>query len=187
MEVKKFVILGSGTAGLISAAMIKRFFGPKVDVSVYYDASKKSIGVGESTTPLIHNFIYLIGETNRSLIKKLNTTIKLGINFKNWIPDTEYFHGFSDVQFSGLNEWSSATYSILNDCYNGGTLFNAATTTVPNSEFQYGYAYHIDTKDFCKFLEEKIQDEVKFVDDIAQQVNSDGKNIQSVVFKKVEK
>lgn len=181
---KKIVILGSGTAGLISAAMVKNFWGPKVDVTVYYDASKKSIGVGESTTPLIQHFINLLGETPQSIIKNINATIKLGVNFKDWIPGTEFFHGFNDVQYSGLNEWSSATYSLINDCYNGGILFNEATNTLPNRNFQYGYAYHLDTKDFCSFLEEKLKDSVKFVDDVAVQVNSDGKNIQSVVFEK---
>ena len=184
MEVKKIVILGSGTAGLISAAMVKNFWGPKVDVTVYYDASKKSIGVGESTTPLIHQFINLIGETPQSIIKNINATIKLGVNFKNWIPGTEFFHGFNDVQHSGLNEWSSATYSLLNDCYNGGILFNEATTTLPNKDLHYGFAYHLDTKDFCAFLEEKLKDSVKFVDDVAVQVHSDGKNIESIVFEK---
>lgn len=181
---KKIVILGSGTAGLISAAMVKNFWGQKVDVTVYYDASKKSIGVGESTTPLIHQFINLIGETPQSIIKKIKATIKLGINFKNWVPGTEFFHGFNDVHHTGLNEWSSATYSILNDCYNGGILFNEATTTLPNKDLQYGFAYHLDTKDFCDFLEEKLKDSVKFVDDVAVQVHSDGKNIQSIEFQK---
>ena len=182
MEVKKIAILGSGTAGLIAAAMMKSFWGPKVDISVYYDGSKKSIGVGESTTPLIRNFLYLLGEDDYSVIKGVNATIKLGINFKDWIPGTEYFHGFNDVEYSGLNEWSSATYSLLNDCYNGGILFEKATNTLPNEHFLYGHAFHLDTNDFCKYLEEKIRDKVNFIDDVAIEVNSDGKNIQSIKF-----
>ena len=183
MEVKKFVVLGSGTAGLISAAMIKKFFGPKVDVTVYYDGSRKTIGVGESTTPLIQHFINLLGEDPYSLIKELNVTLKLGIDFKDWIIGKSFFHGFNDVQHSGLNEWSSATYSLLNDCYNGGILFNEPSSTLPNEHFQFGYAYHIDTKDFCRFLEDRMKDEIAFIDDVAEEVKSDGKNIQSITFR----
>lgn len=163
--------------------MIKKFFGPKVDVIVYYDKSRKTIGVGESTTPIIRNFINLIGENPHSLIKNLNVTLKLGINFKDWIIGKDYFHGFGEVDYSGLNEWSSATYSLPNDCYNGGILFNQPTTTLPNKNLNYGYAYHIDTKDFCNFLEECMKDEITFIDDVAKEVKSDGKNIQSITFR----
>ena len=55
---KKFIVLGSGTAGLIAATMIKRRWGNKVQVSLYYDSKKKNIGVGESTTPTITHFLY---------------------------------------------------------------------------------------------------------------------------------
>ena len=48
---KKFVIVGAGTAGAISAAIIKKYWGGEVDISVYYDKSKKIMGVGESTAP----------------------------------------------------------------------------------------------------------------------------------------
>ena len=56
------------------------------------------------------------------------------------------------------------------------------TTTLPSNNLNYEYAYHIDTKEFCDYLESKLQGQVKFVDDTVEQVNSDGKNIQSVVF-----
>ena len=92
---KKFVIVGSGSAGAISAAIIKKYWGSEVDISVYYDKSKKIIGVGEYTTPYIHAFLRSLWNIRRKrLIRDLDVTIKLGINFKNWIPDTEYFHGF---------------------------------------------------------------------------------------------
>ena len=50
---KKIVIIGSGTAGLIAAAMMNSYWGDKVDITIIYDASRKNIAVGESTTPII--------------------------------------------------------------------------------------------------------------------------------------
>ena len=54
---KKFVIVGSGTAGLIAAAMIKTYWKDEVDISLYYDRNNKGVSVGESTTPFIHAFL----------------------------------------------------------------------------------------------------------------------------------
>ena len=99
---KKFVVIGSGTSGLIAAGMIKRYWGDKVQVSLYYDASRKNIAVGESTTPMIHLFLNAMGISTHDLIRDLSTTVKLGINFKNWIPDTEYFHGFQESKFKHI-------------------------------------------------------------------------------------
>ena len=112
---KKFVIIGSGSAGLIAAGMIKKYWEEKVDITVIHDKSQGSIAVGESTTPFIHAFLTFFGISERDLIRDLDVTLKLGINFKNWIPDTEYFHGFGQVNNLGKQEDSSATYSMLND------------------------------------------------------------------------
>ena len=122
---KKVVIVGSGTAGLISAAMIKTYWGDRVDVSLYHDASKGTISVGESTTPYIHAFLSFFGIPENEIIRELDVTVKLGIDFKNWIPDTEYFHGFGENnQFLSdlMTDETSAVYSILNDLFNSRGL-----------------------------------------------------------------
>ena len=127
---KKFVIVGSGTAGLIAAAMIKTYWEDRADISLYYDKSKGNISVGESTTPYIHAFLSFFGISEKDIIRDLDVTIKLGINFKNWIPNTEYFHGFGQVSYNGKRDDSSATYSILNDVYDGALLYNSPTKTL---------------------------------------------------------
>jgi tryptophan halogenase len=180
---KKFVILGSGTAGLIAAGMIKSYWGDKVQVSLYYDATKKNIAVGESTTPIIHQFLNTIGLTTADLIRDLNVTVKLGINFKNWIPNTEYFHGFQEVSFWGECDDSSAIYSIPNDCYDGGLLYNEATTTLPQENFDYDHALHIDTQDFSNYMFERLSNEVQFINDVAEKINIKDNQIESIDFK----
>ena len=181
---KKFIVLGSGTAGLIAAGMIKSYWGDKVQVTLYYDATRKNIAVGESTTPIIHEFLNAVGLTTEDLIRDLNVTIKLGINFKDWIPNTEYFHGFQEVDFWGECDHSSAVYSIPNDCYDGGLLYNEATTTLPQEHFQYAHALHIDTQDFSNYMFEKLSNEIQFVDDVAEKINIKDNKIESIDFKK---
>ena len=49
---KKIVIVGAGTAGLATAAMMKSYWKDKVDITLIYDKSRGNISVGESTTPI---------------------------------------------------------------------------------------------------------------------------------------
>tara|TARA_B100001996_G_scaffold300178_1_gene240639 strand:- start:7 stop:1494 length:1488 start_codon:yes stop_codon:yes gene_type:complete len=168
---KKVVIVGSGTAGLIAAAMIKTYWRDEVDVSLYYDKSKGNISVGESTTPYIHAFLSFFGISEKDIIRDLDVTIKLGINFKNWIPNTEYFHGFGRVSNPGKQDDSSATYSILNDLYDGGFLYNEATNKVPTHIFDnFSHALHLDTKQFTNYIYEKLKGRINLVDDVVERV-----------------
>ena len=168
---KKFVIVGSGSAGLIAAGMIKKYWEEKIDITVIHDKSQGSIAVGESTTPFIHAFLTFFGISERDLIRDLDVTLKLGINFKNWIPNTEYFHGFGQVNNLGKQEDSSATYSILNDVYNGGSLHNEPRNKVPSNIFDnFSHALHIDTRQFTDYIYKKLNGSVKFIDDVVTRV-----------------
>ena len=185
---KKFVIVGSGSAGLIAAGMIKKYWKDGVDITVIHDKSQGSIAVGESTTPYIHAFLTFCGISEKDLIRDLDVTIKLGINFKDWIPDTEYFHGFG--QITGNNGWNqmrssdpSATYSMLNDVYSGGSLYNEPMTKVPTTIFDnFSHALHIDTRQFTDYLYEKLNGDIKFVDDVVTRVrvNTECTKIESI-------
>ena len=183
---KKIIIVGSGTAGLSAAAMMKNYWGDKVQISLYYDSNKKNIAVGESTTPLFMLLLSHLGVNTEDLIRELNqhVTIKLGINYKNWIPNTEYFHGFTEIGFRTKTNPESI-YSMPRGIYNGGPLYSKATTTIPDKPFDdYGYAMHIDTQAFSDYMFKKLKDKVEFIDDIVEKVNTDGENITSIECKK---
>ena len=181
---KKFVIVGSGTAGLIAAAMIKTYWEDRADISLYYDKSKGNISVGESTTPYIHAFLSFFGISEKDIIRDLDVTIKLGINFKNWIPNTEYFHGFGRVPIKDRIENSCASYSILNDVYDGALLYNSPTNTVPTTIFDnFSYALHIDTKQFTDYIYEKLKGRINLVDDLVEDVVVEDGNISRIVCK----
>jgi len=182
---KKFVVVGAGTAGAISAAIIKKHWGNEVDVSVYYDKSKKIIGVGESTAPGILFFLKSLGLTTKEIIQELPmVTLKMGINFKNWIPDTSFFHGFAEVP-KYLN--CSSLYAILNDSYNGGVNSCNATNTVQDKPFDEWeeLGLHIDTQEFSDYVFKKMEGEITLVDDIVTEVNVDDKSntIKNIICK----
>ena len=186
---KKIVIVGTGSAGLISAAFIHKFWDDEVDITVIYDGKNKNIAVGESTTPLILSTLDILGIEKEELIKEIGTTLKLGINFKNWIPDTEYFHGFGEGADNSNDKFlsdirtdeTSAVHAILNDVFDGGANYNVATTELPSNNLDaFSYALHIDTQAFLELLFDRFKDDIKFVDDIVEEVNVDGKNITSI-------
>jgi tryptophan 7-halogenase len=181
---KKFLVLGSGTAGLIAATMIKRRWGDKVQVSLYYDSKQKNIGVGESTTPSISYFLKAFLKVDTfDFLQKTKSTLKLGINFKNWIKGTEFFHGFQELNNFEDSNYPESLYSMISNEYDGGKNFSEPSTTLPSHVLHFLYALHIDTQILSEYIHEKIKDEIEIIDDIAEKVNSDGKNIQSIVFK----
>ena len=179
---KKIVIVGAGSSGLITATMMKNYWGDQVDISVYYDKSNKNIAVGESTTPIIRLLLRHLGMRTGDLLKDLknSVTVKLGINFKDWIPGTEYFHGFAEVQHDiGTN--TSAIYSIPEGKFNGGMNYNTPEFKIPDRPFEeYDHAFHIDTQEFSDLIFKKLEDKVTFVDTRIKSVLSDGKNIISL-------
>lgn len=184
---KKILVLGTGTAGLISASLIKTLCKDKVDVTVFYDKSQENIGVGEGTVPTIHDFLGDLNISVPDLIKSIGTTIKLGIEFKNWIVDDTYFHGFSEINETSTDlpydgKESCACYGISNGIEHGATQFDTSETTIPNSKFDYNYAIHMDTIKFSKYLRQVISSKVKFVEDVLIDSKVENGSIKELTF-----
>ena len=192
---KKIVIVGSGTAGLLVASMMNRYWKDQdIQITIIHDSNNKTIGVGESTTPVIHQVLQILRIDVRQLVNKIGATIKYGINFKDWIPDKEFFHGFEEINpYDGSSgilkktyDHSSAYYGILNGKFNGGSHYNYPVTEVSSDDLRNmgTYALHIDTNAFCELLTNKVKDiGVKFIDDIVEDVNVDGENIKNITCK----
>lgn len=93
--VKKVVILGGGTAGWMSASMIKKLLGDAVDIELVESEAIGIVGVGEATIPPIKLFNQVLGIDEREFIQETNATIKLAIKFENWKQkDHSYYHTF---------------------------------------------------------------------------------------------
>lgn len=81
--IKDIVIVGGGTAGLISALIFKTAF-PHYNVKIIKSSSIGIIGVGEGSTEHWNDFQKYVGINPWELITKTDATLKLGILFKNW-------------------------------------------------------------------------------------------------------
>lgn len=97
-EFPKIVIVGGGSSGWISAAILANEFGSLgCEVQLVESADTGTIGVGEATIPPIVGLIRHLGIDEREFVQATQATFKLGIHFKNWRAVGEsYPHPFGD-------------------------------------------------------------------------------------------
>jgi tryptophan halogenase len=168
-EKNTFIVVGAGTAGAIAATYLKSYWDENIDVILIFDHKKKTIGVGESLTPSIYDFLNYVGITREELIKNVNATVKLGIKFKNWTGDDSYFyHPFYDHNFtSQQNSYNfSAVFDLVNDTYDhdlcyGKEYFEKCVVPLDPTATQ---SLHIDATLFCQYLLDKFKDKIKIID-----------------------
>ena len=175
----KFVILGGGSAGWITALFARKLM-PTADVTLIQSKEIGIIGVGEATTPHIVNFLINQDIDPLDLIRVTKGTIKNGINFVNWNGDGKsYFHDFYEpiVPFRIDNFYNS-------DCddYFKQLLINQELSFneyLYQTKLAYGnkidlnntnYAIHFDSVAFAEYLE-KIGNSrnIKIIDGIYQE------------------
>jgi tryptophan halogenase len=103
----RICIVGSGTAGLVSALMMKKRF-PDSQVDIVCSKRIGIIGVGEGSTEHWLSFANFVGINTNEMIKECDATFKIGIMFKDWgVPD--YMHSIQD----GYNLVWEKNYPII--------------------------------------------------------------------------
>lgn len=97
--IKKLVIVGGGTSGWISAAVLAHDFRPDVlEIELVESEEIGTIGVGESTVPPFPQLIRNLGIDEQDFIRNVHATFKLGIEFPDWHRVGEsYFHPFGVI------------------------------------------------------------------------------------------
>jgi tryptophan 7-halogenase len=95
--VGKVTIVGGGTAGWMTAAVLSQWL-TKVEIRLIESDAIGIIGVGESTIPHIRNYVALAGVDQLKMISESKATFKLGIQFVDWgAPGETYVHGFGKL------------------------------------------------------------------------------------------
>ena len=100
--IKKIVIVGGGTAGWITAAMLAKQHcrGGNSDVSITLIESDDipTVGVGEGTFPTMRKTLSTIGISETDLIRRCDATFKQGAKFVSWRLNSDkefYYHPFN--------------------------------------------------------------------------------------------
>lgn len=95
--VRKVTIIGGGTAGWSTAAVLSQWLS-KVEIQLVESDEIGIIGVGEATIPHIRNLLALAGLDPLKMISESKATFKLGIQFVDWgAPGESYIHGFGKI------------------------------------------------------------------------------------------
>jgi tryptophan halogenase len=177
-KVQKVVILGGGTAGWMTAALLGKVLGKSLDIELVESDKISTIGVGEASIPPIANFNQAIGVDEKAFIKATKGTIKLGIEFSQWNKANEsYMHAFGSIGKNfpfcdfhhfwlkhqqqnsvsqPLNKHSYWSYSLNYQAAKQNKF--APVKTIPNTNLPgMAYAYHFDAGLYANFLRQHAQ------------------------------
>ena len=165
---KKIVVVGGGTAGWMSAAILSKYLGPSgTSITLIESEAIETIGVGEATIPYIQNFIEMLGIDEAQFLKETNATYKLGIEFVDWGQIGErYIHPFGEYgvpmgQLPFYHFWSrmrSTGDTNPLEAYSLNIVAARANKFIRPVEDQtslasrISYAYHFDATLFGAFL-----------------------------------
>ena len=93
MRQKKIVVVGAGTSGWITASALKKNL-PDLDVTIVYDSSIPTIGVGESVTfGMIYFMRNVLGINDEQWMDTVKATYKAALNYQDWTDKENYFSG----------------------------------------------------------------------------------------------
>jgi tryptophan halogenase len=163
--IRKVVVVGGGTSGWMSAALLKRVLGERLDVELVESDTIGIVGVGEATIPPIQAYNAVLGLDEPEFLRETKATIKLAIRFENWrLPGEHYYHTFGlPPQINGFCEvhhyWLRARtlgmevdlwdYDLNYLCCERGAF---AKLQVQDPFWEMPYAYHFDSALYGQFL-----------------------------------
>lgn len=168
LKIQKYVIVGGGTAGWMSAAILARALkNTQCEIELVESPHTPTIGVGEATIPSIMDVLEYLNIPAPHFITQTNATFKLGIKFVDWHTMGEsYWHQFGYV---GNNIDHKPFYQHwLKHHLNGGQFnftdfspsvamakkhkFFIPDANKPNNLSSSTYALHFDAGLVAKFL-----------------------------------
>ena len=102
MAIERIVIVGGGTAGWMTAAALSRMReAHDLSITLVESEAIGTVGVGEATIPPFVDFQQMLEVDEAEMMKAVQGTFKLGIQFVNWgkLGDS-YIHPFGNYGYS---------------------------------------------------------------------------------------
>ena len=112
---KKICIVGGGTAGLISALILKTRFS-SLQIDLVKSDKIGIIGVGEGSTEHWQEFTNFVGIALKELITETDATFKGGIMFEDWTEKPYYHNVIDDILNIKCGQYQSGyAHAIINN------------------------------------------------------------------------
>jgi tryptophan halogenase len=169
--IKNIVIVGGGTAGWMAAAALARLLRGRYAIRLVESDAISTVGVGESTIPMIRLFNQALGIDEDEFIRATQATFKLGIEFADWGRQGErYMHGFGKFgqdlwTLDFFQYWLAAHqagaapdlehYSINRMAARAGKFMRPPQTgpgTANSPLADIVYAFHLDAGLYARYL-----------------------------------
>lgn len=165
-DITRIVIVGGGSAGWLTAAVIAAEHGAagKLSITLLESPDVPTVGVGEGTWPTMRDTLRRIGVSESDFIRECDATFKQGSRFIGWgghAGRDAYMHpfvlpqGFLDANLvAGWQQTPHVPYAELVSfqphlCEAGRGPKQFAT---PEYAAVANYAYHLDAGKFGNFL-----------------------------------
>jgi len=160
---KNIVILGGGSAGWLTALVMKSYF-PKFNITLVQSEDIGIIGVGEATTP---NLVELLNKLNINpyeVLRYTKGTLKNSIKFDNWNGDGKYYyHTFGEFNIANFYceengypiDLHFYTKKLVSEKFsiNEYKFSNTLCEEKKVNPLDCGWAIHFDATAFAKFLQ----------------------------------
>ena len=195
--VKKIVVVGGGTAGWLTAAIVashhKTDTTNAIQVTLVESSDIPTVGVGEGTWPTMKNTMQQIGIKESDLFKHCHAVFKQGGKFVDWVHGSGdfYYHPFTVPLSYGRIDLAPYVSNIENYAIESNFQHHIceaglAPRTMAESEYtaQCNYAYHLDAGAFADLLKQHCRDalNVEHIIGTVQDVNlAENGDIQAVV------
>ncbi|MBT8448636.1 MAG: tryptophan 7-halogenase [Gammaproteobacteria bacterium] len=195
--INQIVIVGGGTAGWLTAAVLGAHFNldDKFKITLIESPNVKTIGVGEGTWPSMAATLRRIGIPEAQFIAECDASFKQGSRFYGWRTgdDENYYHPFSlPLGYSDIN---LPDHWLAEDNAQDFGPFATAQTAVcdhnlapkqentPDYASVMNYGYHLDAGKFADLLKSHCLKKlgIKHISDDVIQVLLSGKdNIEAL-------
>ena len=169
-DIRKVVIVGGGTAGWMAAAAFSYLLDTsRTQITLIESEAIGTVGVGEATIPPILLFNQMLGIDEHEFLKRTQGTIKLGIEFRNWLRQGHsYFHPFGDFgtaietvplhhfwhrqKQAGLPTPDLFEFSLMAQSARHGRFMRPVTDNPKSALAGIHYAYQFDASLYAAFL-----------------------------------
>jgi flavin-dependent dehydrogenase len=187
MKIKSIGIVGGGTAGFVTALILKSRY-PDMRIDVICSSKIGIVGVGEGSTEHWNEFLKYVGISWRSVITQCDATFKAGIMFKGW-SDQDYLHSTNPDFEPKTGQYHYVYGKQISEGFTEKTL---TPNLVWNNQIDNRYLedkdppfnqFHFNTQKLNTFLHEiaKLKDIPVIDDEIIDVKLTDDEEISSIV------